>query len=165
MQPEEKIVSDHNISEHQKALAVRIAEVSTSEEKVALSKWIERLLEIRESNIPSIQKAKQAIAVTQESDVILPTIKMIGREIKKYGWDERGLPGRLFIGGALVGGAIFGGQGAGIAALGTAIGVPLWVVFGTGGAFIGVAYEELTGEKLDRKTSFRVIDAEEESEK
>jgi hypothetical protein len=35
------------------------------------------------------------------------------------------------------------GQGAGIAALGGAIGLPLWVVFGAGGAFLGVLIEEI----------------------
>jgi len=36
-----------------------------------------------------------------------------------------------------------GGAGAGIAALGTAAGVPLWIVFGAGGAFAGMLADEI----------------------
>ena len=39
--------------------------------------------------------------------------------------------------------ALFGSQSAGIAALGTAIGVPLWVVLGAGAAFANSLIEEL----------------------
>lgn len=46
---------------------------------------------------------------------------------------------------------MFSGQGAGIAALGGAIGVPLWVVFGAGGAFVGVFIDEAK-RRVDDKT-------------
>jgi hypothetical protein len=55
-----------------------------------------------------------------------------------------------------------GGQGAGVAALGTAVGVPLWVVFGAGATFLGVLYEEITRKKPNKSTSYQVIDAERE---
>ncbi|MGA0569342.1 hypothetical protein ACO2Q9_01340 [Variovorax sp. VNK109] len=149
-------------SEKQKQLAVRIASTADATEKEALRLWIERLLEIKASDLPSRQKARQAIAVTGRSNVILPTVKMIARETKRLAWDDRGLKGRLGLSGAAVGVAFFGGQGAGVAALGTAIGVPLWVVFGAGAAFLGVLYEEITGKKPNPKTTYRVIDAEPE---
>jgi hypothetical protein len=107
-----------------------------------------------------VQKAKQALSLTASSSVVVPAVKMIARETKRLAWDDRGLKGRLGIGGAAVGLALFGGQGAGIAALGTAIGVPPWVVFGAGAAFLGVLYEEITGRKPNQKTTYRVIDAE-----
>jgi hypothetical protein len=135
------------IPERQKELAVRIASTANTAEKEALRLWIERLLEIKASNLPAAQKAKQAILVTGSSNVVLPTVKMIAREAKRVAWDDRGIKARLGLGGAAVGLALFGGQGAGIAALGTAIGVPLWVVFGAGAAFLGVLYEEITGKK------------------
>jgi len=37
--------------------------------------------------------------------------------------------------------------------------VPLWVVFGAGATFLGVLYEEITGKKVDPKTTYTVIDA------
>lgn len=149
-------------SNSEKQLVVRIAAAANAEEKEAIRLWIERLLEIKASNLPAKTKAKQAIAITSNSKVVLPTVKMIAREVKRLAWDERGLKGRLAVGGATVGVALFGGQGAGIAALGTAIGVPLWVVFGAGAAFLGLLYEEITGQKPPPKTTYQVIDAEEE---
>jgi len=44
--------------------------------------------------------------------------------------------------------------------LGTAVGVPLWVVFGAGAAFLGVLYEEITDKKEEPKIRYTVIDAE-----
>jgi hypothetical protein len=151
--------------EKQKQLAVRIASTANASEKEALRIWIERLLEVKASNLPAIQKAKQAIALTASSSVVVPTVTIIARETKRLTWDDRGLKGRLGISGAAIGLALFGSQGAGIAALGTAIGVPLWVVFGAGAAFLGVLYEEITGKHLPEKTTYRVIDAEREEGK
>lgn len=109
--------------ETQKQLAVKIAASANSEEKHAIRIWIEHLLALKATNLPTAQKAKQAISLTVNDKVVLPIVKIIAREIKRLAWDERGLQGRLGLGGAAVGVALFGGQGAGIAALGTAIGV------------------------------------------
>ena len=49
---------------------------------------------------------------------------------------------RLGLSAAAVGAVLFGGQDAGIAAQGTAMGVPLWVVLGSGPAFASVVIEE-----------------------
>jgi len=146
--------------EKQKQLAVKIAASANAAEKEALRIWIERLLALKATNLPAAQKAKQAISLTADSKIVLPAVKIIARETKRLAWDERGLKARLGLGGAAVGVALFGGQGAGIAALGTAIGVPLWVVFGAGAAFAGVLYEEVTGKKPPPKTTYTVIDAD-----
>ncbi len=151
---------NEQLPENQKQLAVRIARTATDEERAALIRWIEQLLEIKAANLPAKSKAKEAVALTAKSKVILPSVKMIGREIKRLGWDERSIKGRLGITGSLVGIALFGGQGAGIAALGTAIGVPLWVVFGAGAVFAGVLYEEITGSPPSPRTAHTTIDSE-----
>ena len=140
-------------------IAVRIASRTTAIEKEALVRWIDRLLELKESNLPTLEKAKNAISFTTGNSVVATSAKLIGREIKRVGWDDRSLTARLGMGAAATGVALFGGQGAGVAALGTAVGVPLWVIFGAGGAFMGVLYEELTGKKRTAKTSY-TIDAE-----
>lgn len=59
------------------------------------------------------------------------------------GWDERSWMARLGLPGILIGAVVFGGEGAGIAAFGGAIGVPLWIVLGGGGAFAGRLLEEI----------------------
>ncbi len=144
----------------QKQLAILIASTTNDLEKAALRVWIEQLLALKSSNCSASQKAKKAIALTVNSSVILPAIKIVARETKRLTWDDRGLKGRLGVGGIAVGLTFFGGQGAGIAALGTAIGVPLWVVFGAGAAFLGMLYEEITEIKSGEKASYRVIDAD-----
>lgn len=136
--------------EMQKQLAVKIAVSANAAEKEALRIWIEDLLALKAANLPFAKKAKQAISLTAKSKVILPMVKIIALETRRLAWDERRLGARLGLGGAAIGVAMFGGQGAGIAALGTVIGVPLWVVFGAGAAFAGVLYEEITGNKPPR---------------
>ena len=102
-----------------------------------------RLIQIRESSLSGIQKAKQALQLTSKSKVVWPVVKILSQEVKRLGWDERGTKSRFGMVGAGVGLALFGSQGAGIAALGTAIGVPLWVVLGAGAYFAPVLIDEL----------------------
>jgi hypothetical protein len=51
------------------------------------------------------------------------------------------------MGGMALGLAAFGSQGAGVAALGTAVGVPLWVISGAGASMAGVLLDELKRKK------------------
>ena len=126
--------------------ATLIADVVTPAELRVLTA---KLVEIHSSQLTLGTKVAQASSV-------------ISKSLKGAAWDNRGLPARIALSGAIAAAVFFGGQGAGIAALGTAIGVPLWVVFGAGGAFLGVLYEEIVGKKTGAKTTYRVIDAEAE---
>lgn len=112
------------------------------EELVALQNWAVQLVAVRSSGLSALDKAKRAISLTIESGAVLPFITYLGSELRRIGWDERGLPERLALSAAAVAALVFSGQGAGIAALGGAIGVPLWVVFGAGAAFAGVLIDE-----------------------
>ncbi|TXM69097.1 hypothetical protein [Methylobacterium sp. WL120] len=127
----------------QRSLAVVIASNSSPTERTALTAWAEGLLAIRAEDIPAIQKAKRALALTLSSKTVWPVVKVIGRQTKRLAWDDRSTSARLGLGGALTGAVLFGGQSAGIAALGTAVGVPLWVVLGAGATFMNVLREEL----------------------
>ena len=127
------------------ATAKLIADAATPSDLKALA---EKLVAINASE-KGLSKIKQA------------TIVLV-KGLKSTAWDNRSLTARLGLSGAIAAAIFFGGQGAGIAALGTAIGVPLWVVFGAGAAFLGVLYEEITGEKPNPKTTYHVIDAEPE---
>ena len=128
----------------QRSVALRVASSASVQEREALLLWMVGLLQIRESSLTNVQKAKQALQLTSRSKVVWPAVKILGQEVKRLGWDERGIKSRFGIVGAGIGLALFGGQGAGIAALGTAIGVPLWVVLGAGAYFAPVLIEELT---------------------
>lgn len=93
-------------------------------------------------------------------------VKILAQETKRLGWDERGTKSRFGIAGAGIGLAVFGGQGAGIAALGGAIGVPLWVVLGAGAYFAPVLIDELaklvpkSRQPILREGKYEVIDVE-----
>lgn len=124
-------------------IATAYIDQASDEERAALLFWANQLMAIRVAELPALEKATRAIRVTIESGAIRPFVQFLGTEIKRVGWDERGLPERLALGSAAAAALVFAGQGAGIAALGGAIGVPLWVVFGAGGAFAGVVIEEV----------------------
>jgi hypothetical protein len=126
-----------------KRLAEHIANRLSPQERDATIKWLERLLDIRNSSGRRIDKAKEAIRVTLEAKIVWPVVKVIGADLKKIGWGDRSWAARLAGGGILATILVAGHQGAGIAALGGAIGVPLWIVLGAGAAFAGMLLEEL----------------------
>lgn len=164
----------------QQQIVTKVLSNTSSEEKIAISNWADQLLAIRRSDYSKIVKGKEAIKLTAKSHVVVPFLKVIAKEFKldqfdiskikmtsysqvlksiKQFWKKRSLPVRLGLGASTVAAVIFGSQGAGIAALGTAVGVPLWVVFGAGGTFVGVLYEEINGKKPDVTTSYKIIEA------
>jgi hypothetical protein len=146
-------------------VAVIVANSASEREQLALLKWAQGLLAIRRSSAPTWAKGKNAVQHTLRSDVVWPLVKMLARELKRIGWDERGLKSRGFILGGGAGLVLFGGQGAGIAALGTAIGVPLWIVLGAGGTFVASLIEEMERRhrsKQPPETSYKVMEADKE---
>ncbi|WP_157750920.1 hypothetical protein [Janthinobacterium svalbardensis] len=126
-----------------RAVAVRVANSANDLEREALLLWMFQLIQVRESHLSNWKKARSAVKLTLESKVVWPIVKILSLEVKRLGWDERGTKSRFGIIGSGIGLTLFGTQGAGIAALGTAIGVPLWVVLGTGAYFAPVLIDEL----------------------
>ena len=112
----------------------------------ALRNWAQTMLEIRASNGSALEKAKRAITASTDKKVLAPILNVAWREMKRVGWEERGLPAKMAMGAAAAA-LTLSGQGAGIAALGGAIGVPLFVVFGAGGALAGVIIDEARKKK------------------
>lgn len=130
------------------ALVIRTLVSKLNEEECqALLIWAEQLLEIRESNVSKIIKAKRAIQASTKSKVLVRLIKLLFSELKRVGrrgkdilWDRRTWPARIGLIGVTIGVATFGKQAAGVAALGSAVGVPLWLVLGAGGTVLGTIY-------------------------
>lgn len=124
------------------------------------------LLQIRNSKLTAMQKARQAILLTKRSEVVWPMAKMLYTEAKRLGWDERSKKSRagLAVGAATL--ALVGGQGAGIAALGTAIGLPLWIVLGAGAYFATGVVEDIVSRMPQSKRphlkdgTYEIIDVE-----
>lgn len=131
-------------SSSEREVALMIVKNSTPEDRLVLSEWAEGLLALRELDTGKIEKAKKAISLTLQSKAAISAAKIITRKLKKIAWDDRSIAARFGLGGAAAGLAVFGSQGAGIVALGTGVGVPLWVVLGAGSSMAGVLLEELT---------------------
>jgi hypothetical protein len=129
--------------ETQNALITDVVSRTSAPEKKALLDWLTGLLEIRENSDGRFVKAKSALAITREAKIVWPIVKIIAKKSKQYTWDDRSLSARMALGAGGIASIAFAGKGAGIAALGTAIGVPLWVVFAGGGLLAGKLIEEL----------------------
>lgn len=132
--------------EDTRRIGKEIVVAAKPEQLDALQFWAERMLTIKASNMSAFQKAKEAILASTDRQSLAPLLQVCWREIKRVGWTERSLPARMAIG-AAIGALTLSGQGAGIAALGGAIGVPLFVVFGAGGALAGVIIDEIRKKK------------------
>ena len=146
-------------AKHQQLVST-IVDTASPAEREAISSWAVKLLEIRASDTTTAQKAKAAIGLTLASKVVWTAVKIAAKNTKKVGWDDRSRSARLGIGASAVGVALFGGQNAGIAALGTAIGVPLWVVLGAGAAFANQLLEEIARRSKTPDATYRILDAE-----
>lgn len=148
------------------SVAVQVASTASEQEREALLLWMLQLLQVQESSLSNVQKATRALKLTFASKVVWPVVKILAQEVKRIGWDERGTKSRFGIAGAGAGLALFGTQGAGIAALGTAIGIPLWVVLGAGAYFAPVLIEELkkhvpkSRQPKFRDGKFEIVDIE-----
>lgn len=127
--------------EQTQRIAKEIVVAAKPEQIDALRAWAQAMLDIKASHQPALQKAKAAILASTDRQALAPLLHVAWREMKRVGWTERGLPARMAIGAATAALTV-SGQGAGIAALGGAIGVPLFVVFGAGGALAGVIIDE-----------------------
>lgn len=135
--------SDGSADEVSRTVALTIIERASPSELLAVSQWAYGLLEIRDKPLSKLDKARKAISLTLSSKIVWPTVKIVASKVKEVGWDNRSRTGRLGIVGAATGVALFGGQSAGVAALGTAIGVPLWIVLGAGASFANLLIEEV----------------------
>ena len=132
--------------ERTRDIAREIVVAAKPEQLDALQAWAQAMLKIKASDMSALQKAKAAILASTDRKALAPLLQVGWREVKRVGWTERGLPAGMAIGGA-VGALTLSGQGAGIAALGGAIGLPLFVVFGAGGALAGVIIDEIRKKK------------------
>lgn len=131
-------------------VARSVVALATPAQRLSLFAWAQEIIAIRESNLPALAKVRRAIASSANLDLLVPVLQRMRAEMKSAGyrskrllWDDRGWAARLALVGITVGSLGFGSQAAGIAALGRAVAVPLWLVLGAGGAFLGTLVDEL----------------------
>ena len=121
------------------------------EQRSVLYAWARELLAIRSAKASRVRKAAAAIRASTRKETMVVILRRMHGPLRKAGskgkqllWDDRNWASRLALSGVTVSLAVGGTEaGAGIAALGGAIGVPLWLVLGSGGAFLGTLIEEL----------------------
>lgn len=113
-------------------VAEELIEGASPEERRALADWAGRLLAIRANTEDGFSKARDALTATVDSKTAWPLIRRLGDAIKRNAWDERSGTERAAVAGATAMVALFGGMFAVLTALGTAVGAPLWIVFGGG---------------------------------
>ena len=154
------VVAGENEGKRSREIANLIVESASPQERTALQTWAQYLLDIKYSNSSALTKLIKSLSLSNAAKAALPIVKIVLRRTKKHVWDNRSTTARMGMGGILVGASIFGGKNAGIAALGTAIGVPLWVVFGAGASFLNVLREELLRKNHEFDTTYTVLDAE-----
>lgn len=163
-----KQVEGQKVSEdddRQRQLAINVVRDATIADREALRIWAGALLDLRNKDMPVTAKAKEAVLITSRAKVVWPLLKTVSKQVKRHGWDNRSTSQRLGIGAAGSALALFGPAQAGIAALGGAVAVPLWVVFGAGAMFARHLYEELSQQQSGSSgASYKVIDAEKEDD-
>ena len=128
---------------NQKALVKSLVSGISFEEKNELKAWCEGLIQIKNSSKSKKEKLKEIFLITKDRKIIFPILKSVSKSVKKLAWDKRSTKSRLGVLGLGLGLTVLAGQSAGIAALGGAVGVPLWIVFGAGGTFAGFVIEEI----------------------
>lgn len=113
-------------------VAEELIEGATPEERDALAAWASRLLDIRANSDDGFSKARDALMATVDGKTAWPLIRRLGDAIKRNAWDERSNPERAGVAAATAMVALFGGGLAVLTVLGSAVGAPLWIVFGSG---------------------------------
>jgi hypothetical protein len=137
-----------NVEPRTVTVARRVVAALDDQQREALRAWAGHLLEIRASSMARTERARAAISATVTRDKVVPIVSAIAKGTKNQLWTQRSWAARLGLGAAAATAATLGGQGAGIAAMGGAIGVPLWIVFGAGASFAGVLIDEVERHKL-----------------
>jgi hypothetical protein len=112
-------------------------------QKLAVIRLFERLLEVREMDASAKDKLRKALPDGEDTKVALDALQSSASHMKDLAWDDRTWPARVGIGAATVVAASMAGQSAGLALAGTAIAIPLWVVFGEGNEFAAALIADL----------------------
>jgi hypothetical protein len=99
-------------------------------ERSDLLRLLRQLRELRESAISRRAKALAVARAVADHRLIQRISSRLCRLAYDIGWRNRCWPTRIGMAAAIAASASVGNQGAGIAALGGAVGVPLWLVCG-----------------------------------
>lgn len=118
----------------------------TAEEKSKVLQWAEKsLVVIENKSLSKAEKVKQLNKLETPKAVMI-FFQALLRFLKNKAWTNQSWARRLGLIGATLGTAVFGTQAAGLATMGTGIGISLALVSTVGATFIGVLVDELSKE-------------------
>ena len=118
----------------------------TAEEKSKVLQWAEKsLVVIENKGLSKVEKVKQLNKLETPKAVMI-FFQALLRFLKNKAWTNQSWARRLGLIGATLGTAVFGTQAAGLATMGTGIGISLALVSTVGATFIGVLVDELSKE-------------------
>lgn len=106
--------------------------------------WAQRAQEITGRDDLSKGEKLRQLTDLETAPAVKAFIIGLSAALKQHLWDERSWPARGALSGLALGVVALGGQGAGIAAMGGAIGVPLFLLTTAGGLVLGTVISELT---------------------
>ena len=119
-------------------------------ERAGLRAWAARLLEIREGRDFPPAKVQQALQASIDPSFSAHTMQLLGRELKRIGWDERDTYERLGISVAGTMAMLTSVGAIALAAFGSVFSVPMWIVFGSGDEFARILIDEADGSSVPR---------------
>lgn len=129
------------------------------QEKARMLLWANELISIRNSELSIKEKLTATFKAARHYKALLPALKGIKSKV----WDERGIKTKIGLSGVVLVAVMFPGN-AGLAAMGSAIGIPLWVVFGAGYSFAVLLIKEIK-QTLKHSTidaEYEVVDTDQE---
>lgn len=105
--------------------------------------WAEEARVIRnDETLSKKEKIKHLFEITNKNKIVFKFLNQVVLLFKKHGWDQRNWASRLALSGFFVGIGVAGSKSAGIASLGMAIGVPVYILTSAGGALLGTIINE-----------------------
>ncbi len=100
--------------------------------------WVRGLRDIAQSELRGRRKLAAQLALLRDSKAAWPLVKVIGRALKIVAWDARSWKLRLGVMAVVATFVAVGNAGACIVPLEGGIGLPLWVLVGSGGVLVGL---------------------------
>ncbi len=140
MTDEDRSAAERN--EHRKVARAVVRELDPAQRDV-LADYVSALILLRAADRPTQTKVLDSLDLTVDRPVLGVLTKGSGRLLSKYAWKDRSWPARIGLSAAAIAGILTAGQGAAFAVVGTAVGVPLWIVFGSGDALAGSLLDEI----------------------
>lgn len=118
-----------------RVFAQAIGKVSNEHDRQDIAAWLERSREVLASERPKTDKMRELYALTDTKAAAKVVARSVGEAVRNYKSADLPLAMKLAIPATLLAAPFVGGQGAGLAALGGALGLPvlLLVFLGTAG--------------------------------